>query len=267
MIRILRLTMVLVALVLVSSPAWSAETGSGSPADPDAPLHGAPAPGGGPDTRTFGPNSATAHTIGAYAFDPFSSTQTYAALVGTGDRYLTNNGVFLAPVNLPAGAQVGGIEIQGCDNSAAAEVRARFFSNTTSVGGAQSELLHALVSTGVGATPGCNFFFSGFSPITVDNFNRTYYIDVSNGAVADGSVRFSAVRLYYVLQVSPAPAVATFNDVPPDHTFFRFVEALAAAGITGGCSSAPPLYCPEEPVTRGQRAAFISKALGLHFAP
>jgi hypothetical protein len=42
---------------------------------------------------------------------------------------------------------------------------------------------------------------------------------------------------------------------------------LAASGITAGCSTAPPLYCPDDPLTRGQMAVFLSKALGLHFAP
>ena len=69
----------------------------------------------------------------------------------------------------------------------------------------------------------------------------------------------------YRLQVSPAPATATFpNDVPTSHPFFRFVEALAAAGITGGCGTGS--YCPDAPVTRGQMAVFIANALGLHFA-
>lgn len=49
--------------------------------------------------------------------------------------------------------------------------------------------------------------------------------------------------------------------------FFPFIEALAAAGVTGGCSVSPPLYCPDDPVTRGQMAVFISRALGLQFAP
>ena len=65
------------------------------------------------------------------------------------------------------------------------------------------------------------------------------------------------------LPVSPAPATATFNDVPTTHPFFRYVEALYNSGITGGCSAAPPLYCPDNPVTRGQVAVFIAKALGL----
>ena len=63
--------------------------------------------------------------------------------------------------------------------------------------------------------------------------------------------------------VSPAPATATFNDVPTNHPFFQFIEALSASGITGGCNSAPPLYCPDSFVTRGQMAVFLAKALGL----
>lgn len=63
--------------------------------------------------------------------------------------------------------------------------------------------------------------------------------------------------------VSPAPGSATFNDVPTNHPFFQFIEALYAAGITGGCQAAPPLYCPDNPVTRGQMAVFLAKALGL----
>ena len=65
------------------------------------------------------------------------------------------------------------------------------------------------------------------------------------------------------LPVSPAPATATFNDVPTSHPFFQFIEALHASGITGGCQAAPPLYCPDNPVTRGQMAVFLAKALGL----
>jgi hypothetical protein len=40
---------------------------------------------------------------------------------------------------------------------------------------------------------------------------------------------------------------------------------VKASGITAGCSAT--LYCPDAPLTRGQMAVFLSKALGLHFAP
>lgn len=42
------------------------------------------------------------------------------------------------------------------------------------------------------------------------------------------------------------------------------IEAIAAIGVTQGCSaSAPQFYCPFDPVTRGQMASFIARALGL----
>jgi hypothetical protein len=72
-----------------------------------------------------------------------------------------------------------------------------------------------------------------------------------------------SITIRYRLQVSPAPAVATFNDVPTSHPFFQFVEALAASGITAGCGNNN--FCPNEPLTRGQMAVFLAKALGLHF--
>ena len=71
------------------------------------------------------------------------------------------------------------------------------------------------------------------------------------------------ITIRYRLQVSPAPGVATFNDVPTGHPFFQFVEALAASGITAGCGGGN--FCPDQPLTRGQMAVFLAKALGLHF--
>ncbi len=71
------------------------------------------------------------------------------------------------------------------------------------------------------------------------------------------------VEIHWRRTVSPAPATATFNDVPPDHWCFRYVESLAAAGITAGCGGGN--YCPEAPVTRDQMAVFLASALGLHW--
>lgn len=70
-------------------------------------------------------------------------------------------------------------------------------------------------------------------------------------------------RVVDALAVSQAPATPTFNDVPTSHPFFQFIEALKASGITGGCQASPPLYCPDAPLTRGQMAVFLAKALGL----
>jgi len=60
--------------------------------------------------------------------------------------------------------------------------------------------------------------------------------------------------------------------LPPGGTFLDddgnihegAIEAIAAEGITKGCN--PPvndLYCPDSTVTRGQMAAFLTRALDL----
>lgn len=54
---------------------------------------------------------------------------------------------------------------------------------------------------------------------------------------------------------------AHFQDVPLDHPFRPFIERIWKAGITTGCSSDPPKFCPDETVTRGQLAVFLSRAM------
>jgi len=87
-------------------------------------------------------------------------------------------------------------------------------------------------------------------------------INVEEGSEPNNEF-FGWVEVWWRLSVSPAPATPSFNDVPPSHPFFQYIEALKASGITGGCSANPPLYCPDSPLTRGQMAVFLSKALGL----
>ncbi len=55
----------------------------------------------------------------------------------------------------------------------------------------------------------------------------------------------------------PPPCVSTFPDVPCSSGFAPWIEALAAAGITGGCGGGN--YCPANPVTRQQMAVFLLK--------
>ena len=86
---------------------------------------------------------------------------------------------------------------------------------------------------------------------------------INGQAVYDGTIRLRQARLLFRRQVSPAPAVATFGDVPTSHVFFQFVEALADSGITAGCGSGN--FCPDAPLTRGQMAVFLATALGLHW--
>ena len=56
----------------------------------------------------------------------------------------------------------------------------------------------------------------------------------------------------------------TYADVPASDPRHDSIEAKTAAGITAGCGDGK--FCPDAPVTRGQLAVFLAKALGLHFA-
>jgi hypothetical protein len=49
----------------------------------------------------------------------------------------------------------------------------------------------------------------------------------------------------------------SFTDVPTTHKFYNDIEALAASGITSGCTTTR--YCPDGLVTRGQMAAFLNR--------
>ena len=58
-------------------------------------------------------------------------------------------------------------------------------------------------------------------------------------------------------------AVSPFGDVPNTHEFAEAIVWLAEEGITRGCN--PPAndrFCPDDPVTRGQMAAFLVRAFG-----
>ena len=60
----------------------------------------------------------------------------------------------------------------------------------------------------------------------------------------------------------PGAGSAGFADTSGS-SFEDEIDALAAAGIAAGCAAGPLRYCPDQPVTRGQMATFIARALGL----
>jgi len=71
------------------------------------------------------------------------------------------------------------------------------------------------------------------------------------------------VRVQHGAEFHPPPCAGVFDDVPCPGSWppTDFIEQLAADGVTGGCSTDPPLYCPYGTVTRAQMAAFLSKVL------
>lgn len=59
----------------------------------------------------------------------------------------------------------------------------------------------------------------------------------------------------------PTPATQRFTDVPPDNSFYGFIEQMALRGVSAGCSATT--YCPNDFVTRSQMAAFLVRGFGL----
>jgi hypothetical protein len=66
----------------------------------------------------------------------------------------------------------------------------------------------------------------------------------------------------------PPPAVGIFRDVPQGSFAADWIEQLYNEGITGGCSTSPLRYCPNEAVTRAQMAVFLLRTfLGSGYQP
>jgi hypothetical protein len=101
---------------------------------------------------------------------------------------------------------------------------------------------------------------------TIDNsvwFSNGAHYAVVLSAVVGYYHHFKGVTIWWHREVSPPPGTATFNDVPTNHPQFQFIEALAESGITVGCGGGN--FCPDNALTRGQMAVFLSKALGLYW--
>ncbi|MBI3161559.1 MAG: S-layer homology domain-containing protein [Chloroflexi bacterium] len=67
---------------------------------------------------------------------------------------------------------------------------------------------------------------------------------------------------FEAVDTSGMSSPTTFTDVPESYWAHDFIERLYNAGITGGCSASPLMYCPEATVTRAQMAIFILR--GMH---
>ncbi len=63
------------------------------------------------------------------------------------------------------------------------------------------------------------------------------------------------IRALFFNQPFPFQTAPFFTDVPPTHPQFPFIQKMRELGITDGCD--PVLYCPNNPVTRGEMAVFL----------
>ena len=216
-------------------------------------------------TPNWGTTDEIIYPVLATDLDLASSAGTYGFFL-TG-RFSTNGQAgFIAGLRLPQGAIITRMQADLCDNHNPGQMRASIARVFLPAGGGIAIAPDIFTGTTFSDGGACGVYetlVTNTEP--VDNQTYGYYVSAFNEGNTTSSTRVTMIRVYYRLQVSPAPASATFADVPTSHPFFQFIEALAAAGITSGCSVGN--FCPNDPLTRGQMAVFLSRALGLHWAP
>ena len=214
----------------------------------------------------FGTLCCSILQVPAAAFSPIDPVVdgTMAEGQGTGYAKLNPGSNFTrvwAPITLPSGVLIDFLDLYYYDSDPVGDICVDIwaFSGTTSPA---TTVLATTCSTG---NPGFAYA-SNLTSITVDNAviaGGYQYALVVYTDTASPNTQFKAVDLWWQRQVSPAPGTATFNDVPTNHPFFQYVEALSASGVTAGCGNNN--FCPDAPLTRGQMAVFLSKALGLYW--
>ena len=237
----------------------AAQVGAAAPASTAA----APRPvlDGTVDPRTFGTQDQTITVVSAVQFRstciPSLDVGSFSLYCCADIDFCDNGAHYYAPILLPAGAVIDSIGVN----------------TATTVYGAMGFTLHfrdhlggsaQLVSFALPDHPGFATDYSGPLGILVpNNVDREFVLDVETSPGLEENQYFGYVEVWWHRVVSDAPEVPQFGDVPASHPFYQFIEALAASGITAGCG--PGIYCPDAPLTRGQMAAFLSKALGLHW--
>jgi len=184
----------------------------------------------------------------------------------------TGPGTFRAAAPLPAGARV--IDVCGFFYDATPSVSAGLVWWAAEAGGDGVPPRYkqlAAGGTGVSETPGYTVTCLGrdsqtlirkFQDLDGDGHaNFTWY--GVEAILLSGNVGFGGVVITWARTISEPPATATFGDVPTNYIYFKAIEALAASGITQSCGNGN--FCPTQNVTRGEMAAFLARALGLHW--
>jgi hypothetical protein len=81
-----------------------------------------------------------------------------------------------------------------------------------------------------------------------------------SGSGCGPAVVMSADRTCTATFASGTPG--TFQDVTTTHPFYPWIEEVAGAGIAGGCSTNPPLFCPNDVIVRSVMAGWLLR--GMH---
>ena len=251
--------------------------GGGKVVDGVVPPLALEAPNG---TEGFGPNGVYT-AFHAARWLPWAETPTPTYYPGTG--YVgpaagSDKGNYWVQLDLPNGASVDQVYVVVYDADDSGSWLFDFHGYETSLSSfpQPSYTSFGTLLTGDVATPGYLTLSIDLDPPVViyewtdmngDDFEGLVSYNLSLEALGFGDpadMRFWGGAVHWSRTVSPAPATATFGDVPTGHWAFQYVEALVDSGITAGCGGGD--YCPDDPVTRAQMAVYLAAALGLYWS-
>ena len=272
--RVAMLVVVVLCGVTAGLPAQGSDALlPGEEADAAGPRPSASASSGTPWAPNWGLSSTIAYNIPGWEFNNLRDAQHGRSSPGS---YIYHSGgtstIYDATFHLPSGALIYNITPFIYDNDPTSNVTVWVYRCEYTGFAPPNPSCTSLLSVSSNGTPG---FWGQNQPLPVpETVRNAYPLDFSlrfylvtvniNPSASAFDLAFGGITIWYKLQASPAPATATFGDVSVGHPFFQYIEALAASEITAGCGSGN--YCPDDPVTRGQMAVFLTKALGLHWA-
>jgi hypothetical protein len=255
-------------VVALAAPATASDAeDAGNAVDREVPVFGTPS---GPSAPAWGTGNLMVLNLPAVGFHGLRDSQ-YWTTIGGWIFHDAGRQFFDCSFQLPTGAILYGLTPFYYDNSATQYFEMWIFKHNHPGDSAGTETELYNWESDLAGTPGYGGGYRALAaPETITNWDipgdaaQSFHVRVRlSSADGDTDIRFAGVTLWYQLQVSPAPRTATFGDVPIGHPFFQFVEALVDSGITAGCGGGN--YCPDDPLTRGQMAVFLSAALGLHW--
>jgi len=249
--------------VFLAGPAFAGDPDEGIPSGPSV---ASPFPPQAPEPNVFGTQTNILQ-IPASSFVPWGGAWD-VVYDSMGYVHRSGGGAMWATVTLPAGANIQWLDLYYYDTSAGSDITAtlRAYYGGDFWGTVPNYIDIASVSSS--GSGGYGYAVSSYFSHTVNNdvaYGGGYQYTVNVVLpVGDGSLGFKGVDLWWNRQISPAPATATFSDVPTSHPFFQEIEALAASGITTGYSDGT--FRPNNYVTRQALAAYLARALGLHWS-
>lgn len=127
----------------------------------------------------------------------------------------------------------------------------------------EAELLYVLPTDANGE---CYFGFSGNPRTSADQlrFVKVYkggYAPQAKAVTVHDADKTTLLDMQDYLMTFDLARSPSFADVPSSHFAYAAIEAVKEAGITNGCGGGN--FCPDQPMTRAQVAAWIAKGLGL----